>query len=78
MEKTDYAENIKTLLPVVKLFHKLVNNYTVEKQEEFDHLSEKVQESAKGEALEDMINNLSDATDSLDEAISLIEEALEG
>lgn len=48
-----------------------------EEQTAFDNLPESMQESAKGEAMQENADNLSDALDMIDEAIESLEAAME-
>ena len=48
-----------------------------EEQTAFDNLPESMQESAKGEAMQDNADSLSDALDMIDEAIESLESAME-
>lgn len=48
-----------------------------EEQDAFDNLPESMQESERGEAIQEAADNLSDAFDSLEDAIDSIETAME-
>lgn len=48
-----------------------------EEQTAFDNLPESMQESERGEAMQDAADNMSDAMDLLDEAIEALESAME-
>lgn len=55
----------------------ILRSISEEAQDEFDKLSERAQEGEKGDALQEFIDHLENAADSLDEAYSEIREALD-
>ncbi len=48
-----------------------------EEQESFDNLPESLQSTERGEKMEEAIDNLSNSMDSIDEAISYLQSAME-
>ena len=75
--KKEYFESIKQMLPVLRQMQETIESYADEEQEKFDSLSERAQESEKGEAMEDLIYNLQDASSSLEDAIDSLEEVID-
>lgn len=48
-----------------------------EEQEAYDNLPESIQDGERGEKMQEAIDNLSNSMDSIDEAISYLESAIE-
>ena len=76
MTKQDKATLEKILKDLVEA--KDVIQYIKDEEEaKYDNLSEKAQESEKGEKLSDKIDTLDDAIDKIEETFACIQEALE-
>ena len=54
----------------------VVNDIGGEEQEAFDNMPEQLQESEKGERMEDIIDQLEDMSDSLEDVVSSIEDII--
>lgn len=52
-----------------------VDDVMCEEEDSFNNLTENLQQTEKGQAMEEAINNLNDAIDAIEEAIDCISEA---
>lgn len=74
-------QNRKTLQGCVDSLDEIKSNIETmmeEEQEKLDNMPESLQESERGEAMQEAIDNLESASDSLEEAIDYLNEILEG
>ena len=55
-----------------------IDEMTEEEQDKYDNMPEGLQESERGEAMQEAIDNLESASSSLEEAIDYINEIVEG
>ena len=74
--KKEHVEILKQNLPYLKQIQGFVESLAEVEQEAFDNLSERAQESEKGEAMEERAGYLEDAASSLEDAIGMIEDAI--
>lgn len=68
-------EKISKAVNYLKTARDLVDTVMSEEQDAFDSTPESIQDSEKGEKMEEAIGNLDDAIDNIDTAIESLEEA---
>ena len=74
MNKIRRQELQKIIEELIKLKNR-IENITDDEQLAFDNLTEGLQATMRGSAMEEAINNLDSALDSIDEAIDYISDA---
>ena len=67
----------REIIEVIKRIEKIVSSILSDEEEAFDNMPENLQNSERGDISQDAQDNLSWAVDSLEEAISYLEEASE-
>lgn len=67
----------REIIEVIKRIEKIVSSILSDEEEAFDNMPENLQNSERGDISQDAQDNLSCAVDSLEEAISYLEEASE-
>lgn len=74
MNKIRRRELQKIIEDLIKIKNR-IENVTDDEQLSFDNLTEGLQATMRGSAMEEAVDNLSSAIDSIDEAIDYISEA---
>ena len=74
--KKAQKEELKKILTALIEYQEYIDTLADEEQDRFDQLSERSQESERGEALEEQISNLEYASDDLEDAIDMLKEVI--
>ncbi len=76
MNKKDRKE-LEKALSLLGYAQEIIDSIKEGEQEKFDNLSEGLQQTEKRQKFEETLSNLEDAWNSIDEAVGIINEAME-